>query len=77
MPKLFKTKDLYLASYLFASGQKLASTDKLASVCWFYFDDQSGCSDLATQYWVGNAQGNIKSYVQAVQALKDIIFAPT
>lgn len=73
--KLFRTKDLYLASFLYAKHIELARTEKTDRVCWFTFNDFTLCNDLSSTYWAGRGEIPPKAYSDALRSLKDIIFA--
>lgn len=71
----YRTKDLYLASYLFSEGIELSGSDRVGSVYWFVFANKVECERLANLYWTDRANSKIKSFVEAIRSLKDIIFA--
>lgn len=71
----YKVKDLYLASYLYSQGFKLMNTERIGSICWFVFDQELHCKQLSEKYWAREANCEPKSFVDAIQTLKDIIFS--
>lgn len=75
MEKVFRTKDLYLASYLYAEGQTLERTEKNGGTCWFLFREQNSSEILANHFWNGTGKCFGKSYADAIRTLKDIIFS--
>lgn len=73
-PDEFPSKDLYFASYLLASGQKLLRVDRDGRQCWFVFGDKRACLDLQLKFTTKNAQIDAKEYANALRTLKDLIF---
>ena len=73
----YQVKDLYLAAFLFSQGIELKDVERIGKVCWFVFVDKETCERMTTSYWSGRAMGNIKSFVDGIRSLKDIIFAKT
>lgn len=70
----FKTKDLFLAAFLVASGQTLLRTDFEGTICWFVFDSYV-CDRLVQSYWNGTDSCSARDYANALRNLKDIIFS--
>ena len=70
----FKTKDLYIASYLYAVGVKFVGLAREGRVCRFVFEDfvsaERGQQDFLSKDGVVVA----KDYVDALRTLKDLIF---
>lgn len=75
MQTAFKTKDLYLASYLYAEGQTLVGTERIKNVYWFVFGEQNSSELLANLFWNGTGKCYGKAYADAIRTLKDIIFS--
>ena len=75
MEKVFRTKDLYEASFLLAEGQTLINLEKENVHYWFVFAEQSSSELLANTYWNGKAIVNARVFVDAIRNLKDRIFA--
>ena len=70
-----RTKDLYLASFLYSQGLKLYDTERDGKTCWFIFDDEDNFKLLVGLYWAREASCEPKSFVDAIQTLKDIIYS--
>ena len=70
---MYRTPDLYLASYLKASGIKIVSFQRMGKQVFFIFDDtdevQKRCMDFLNDGTIG-----VNKYKNAIQDLKDIIF---
>lgn len=73
----YRLKDMYLAAYLFSQGIELKGVERAGKTCWFVFADKSTCEKMANLYWSDQAEAKIKSFVEAIRSLKDIIFAQT
>ncbi len=43
---LWKTKDLYLAAYIYSQQVELAKVGREARTCWFYFRNKLRCEEL-------------------------------
>lgn len=68
-------KDLYEASFLYASGKRLVELRNQGSYKTFVFEDCDACESLANQYWSGRATVNAKALTDAQRTLKDFLFA--
>lgn len=75
MKNYYRVKDLYLASFLYASQKELVEVKRENRICWFIFADHASCEALATQYWAYKAVSDVKQYVDAIRTLKDLIYA--
>ena len=70
----FRTKDLSIAAYLYASGKRLFESHKIDGRIWFVFDDKATCEELVNSYWRKEASVNGKEFADAIRTLKDLIF---
>lgn len=70
----YRTKDLPLASFLYASGEKLIDFSRQNGIVWFVFADKTFCENLASCFWRGEAMVNARGFVNASRSLKDLIF---
>ena len=75
MRQTYQVKDLYLAAFLRVQGRILIRTIREQTVCWFVFQGKTGCEELANQYWSDTALVKVKSYVDSIQTMKDLIYA--
>jgi ribosome-interacting GTPase 1 len=70
---MYRTPDLYLASYLKASGIKIVSFQRTGKQVFFIFDDtdevQKRCMDF-----LNDGQVSVNRYKNALQDLKTAIF---
>ena len=71
----YRLKDMYLAAYIYSQGVELKGIERLGKTCWFIYADKGLCEKLASLYWSDQAEAKIKSFVEAIRSLKDIIFA--
>lgn len=77
----YQTKDLYEAAFLYAKEIPLVNLEWNDNKCYFVFQDtvtsnKSLCKELSLRFWFGgDCLINAKSYYQAIQTLKNRIFA--
>ena len=71
---VYRTKDLYEASYLYTSGQKLLRLEKDKRPYWFIFESEEACHALIDKYWRKEARIDAKEFVDSLRSLKDRIF---
>ena len=72
--KNYKTKDLYEASAIYASGKKLLKLEEEGKFYWFIYKGNE-CGELANKYWSGELNLSAKVYADAIRTLKDRVFA--
>lgn len=75
MKSTYRTKDLYEASFLYASHQKLLQLERVGSPFWFVFENRESCQELIDSYWKREARIDAKEFVDALRSLKDRLFA--
>jgi hypothetical protein len=73
--KNYTTKDLYIASLLYAQGKSLNGLNKDEKNYWFEFDDYDSCNQMVSDYWKRKVQVDAKSFVEAIKNLKSMIFS--
>ena len=71
----FVTKDLYLSALLYAKGLKLQKVERQGRVCWFVFEDKNQSDQLRQKFINKEIDVNAKEYTDALQTLKDLVFA--
>lgn len=74
MIELFETKDLYLASAIYAWGEKEFSLKRNGSFFLFVFKNRKRCQQLANDYWAERGKISPKRYVDAMQTIKNRLF---
>lgn len=70
----YKTKDLAEASALIASGKLLKRIDRDGRICFFIFDDKSGCEKVSNEFFFGKLLVNARDYYENMNRLKNRIF---
>lgn len=71
----WKTKDLYLAAFIYSQQVELAKVGREDRTCWFYFRNKLRCEELQTLYWSNKGNTAPKIFADAARSLKDLIFA--
>jgi hypothetical protein len=74
MQPQFQTKDLYLASYLYAKNAKFIGIERHSKQCYFLFGSKSYCEDLQQEYFAKTGQVVGKEFADAIRTLKDLLF---
>lgn len=74
MKNVYKTKDLAEAAALLVSGKQLVEVEREANVCWFVFLNPGACRSAANQYYFGELFVNARTYREAINRLKNMIF---
>lgn len=73
--ELYKTKDLAIAAVLYASGQKLDSTEPGSQgQRFFVFENKLDCESLVQRHYSGDLMIKSRHIVDALKTLKSIIF---
>lgn len=72
---IYKTKDIFEASWIYSQGALLSHLDPDSNYFWFVFNDKSACQQLSSDYWTQKATGNIKQFVNSLKTLKDLVFS--
>ena len=70
----YRTKDLPIAAFLYASNKRLFESHKDNGKVWFVFDDKSSCEEMVNSYFRKEASVNAKEFADAIRTLKDLIF---
>ena len=70
----YRTKDLPIAAFLYASGKKLFESHRIDGRIWFVFDEKDTCEEMVNSYWRKEASVNAKEFADAIRTLKDLIF---
>lgn len=71
----WKTKDLYLAAFIYSQQVELVKVGREDRTCWFYFSNKLLCEELQTLYWSNKGNTAPKVFADAARSLKDLIFA--
>lgn len=70
----YRTKDLYLASFLSLS-EKLLGLESESNFFWFVFNSKQACEKKVNDYWQGESQVETKAFVNAIKDLKARVFS--
>lgn len=71
----FRTKDVYEASAIYACGEKEFTLEPQGEFFWFSFKNREACQKLSEGYWSERGAVPPKKYADALQTLKDRLFA--
>jgi len=71
----FETKDLQIASLLYAVGTPFVRVHRDRGVCWFIFENKADCDRLQRQYYARSAPIDALTFADAMRTLKDMIFS--
>lgn len=71
----YLTKDLYEAAAFYAWGEKDVSLKPEGNFFWFVFKNKIRCQKLSKDYWAEEGSIAPKKYVNALQTLRDRLFA--
>lgn len=72
--ELFETKDQFIASVLYASGQNFWTTEWRDSACYFQFENPEKCRQTVSDYYRGELKVDAKKLFDALQTIKGIIY---
>jgi hypothetical protein len=70
----YRTRDLYEAAALSASGESLVGIEKEEKICYFIFSDAEACRQKVTAYTNNQLAVLARSYAEAVKTLKSRIY---
>lgn len=73
--EIYKTKDIFEASWIYSQNIKLIGLEPDGKYFWFIFSDLNTSNKLSQEYWSQQASGNIKSFVNSLKTLKDLVFS--
>ena len=73
----YQTKDLYIASFLYAKGMIFTGVNRASRDCTFIFEDFDKCTSLALLQFQGKAKVDARAFIESIKTLKTIIFSET
>lgn len=73
--EIYKTKDIFEASWIYSQNIKLLNLEPDGKYSWFVFNDRPRCEKASLDYWSQRANGNIKQFVNSLKTLKDLVFS--
>ncbi len=71
---VYKTKDIFIASTLFAQGVKLISTDWVNGECFFCFADAEKSEEVARKYFADEIKISPRTLFNSFKDIKSILF---
>lgn len=71
----FFVKDIYIASLLYSCQLKLIKIEKESNFLWFIFENKIKAEELTDRYWRKDIQVDVRTFVDSIRILKDMIFA--
>ena len=72
--KLYRTKDQFVASTLYALGEKLDSTESENGVVFFVFENGKRCEELVKKYYANDLKVNPRALFDSFRTIKSILF---
>jgi len=70
----YRTKDLYIASFLSLS-EKLLRLEPESDFYWFVFENRKRCEEIVNSYWQEESKVETRAFVNAIKSLKSRIFS--
>jgi hypothetical protein len=70
----YRTKDLPIAAFLYASGKRLFESETDNGKVWFIFNDKASCEEMVNSFYRKEASVNAKEFSDALRTLKSLIF---
>ncbi|KKQ47044.1 MAG: hypothetical protein US75_C0011G0019 [Candidatus Woesebacteria bacterium GW2011_GWC1_38_13] len=70
----YRTKDIYLASFISLSG-KLLRLERESDFYWFVFENKIMCEEIVSNYWQGESKVEARAFVNAIKGLKTRVFS--
>lgn len=71
---LWRTKDQFIASTLYALGLKLDSSEWIDGACFFVFENEPKCLDVVKKYYAGELMVDPRDLWEGFKIIKSIIF---
>lgn len=73
---IYKTSDIYIASYLLSKGLELQGIDKRDSRrCDFIFIDRADRPNLVRSFLCGQAEGNVPDFLYHFKRAKRLLYS--
>ena len=70
----YKTKCQFLASTLYALGQKLTSSEKVDGRVFMFFEDKKKCEEIISRYYSGDLRIDPRKLFDSFVAVKSVIY---
>lgn len=72
---LFRSKDQFIATVLFAMGKKIDSTEWQNNELFFIFENQKECEDIVKDYYWNRLKMSPYDLFNAQKAIKSMIYS--
>ena len=72
--KLYKTKDIFIASTLYALGIKIQGTEWINNECFFIFKNEDKCKKIITKYYSDDLSLNPRLLFDSFKTIKSILY---
>ena len=73
MKKDYKTKDIYLTSFLLINDYKIIKTSQHSGSVFFHFYNSPDLNNLTTKFFSRNCSVEPNSFIYALRGLKNLI----
>lgn len=71
---LYQTKDIFIASTLYAMGFKLQDTEWVNGECFFIFKNRDKCKKIVTEYYSDELNVSPRLLFYGFRTIKSIIY---
>jgi len=71
----YKTKDQFLASTLYALGERFLFSEWEDGKCFLYFSDTNKCEEIVAKYYSGQLKIDPRILFDSFKTIKTIIFS--
>ena len=71
---LYKTKDQFMASILYALGERIALSEWLDGKCFIYFKNKDKCDQVVLKYYSDELMINPRTLFDSFKTIKTIVF---
>ena len=76
MKEIYRTSDIYIASYLLSKGLELQGVDRRNSKrCDFIFVDREDRPNLVRTFMCGQAEGNLPDFLYHFKRAKRLLYS--
>lgn len=72
--EMLKIKDLFIATTLYALGERLEFAEWEDGKCFLYFENKEKCEELSDKFYSGDLKVDPRVLFDAFKSIKAIIF---
>lgn len=73
--EIYRTRDLAESAALIVQHKRLIQVEREGRICWFLFENKETCEQISNQFFFAELLVNAREYYEALQTLKNRIFA--